>query len=76
MSADEICKGIITVLIYFRFYDVDGAFLRTYPMVNVSQRQGFLVADDNMEKILRGSYRQPSGKFDHTIDYDVNTNLD
>ncbi|XP_075971049.1 peroxidase-like [Anticarsia gemmatalis] len=58
-----------------KLFDKDGYFLKTYPMVNMTGRSGYLARDDNLDKVLRGSYRQVSGRFcDYTVDYDMADN--
>lgn len=44
-------------------------------MVNCTGRSGFFVEDNNMDKIIRGSFIQPSGKSDYAIDYDVSKHV-
>ncbi|XP_059052429.1 peroxidase-like [Achroia grisella] len=54
-----------------KFYDKEGHYLRQFPLVNLTLRTGFLAVDDNIDYITQGSFRQPSGKVDYTVDFDM-----
>ncbi|KAJ8731720.1 hypothetical protein PYW08_014450 [Mythimna loreyi] len=54
-----------------KFYDKDGYFVKTYPLVNATGHTGMLGVDDNMVYITQGSFRQQSGGFDFIIDPDM-----
>ncbi|KAJ8731721.1 hypothetical protein PYW08_014451 [Mythimna loreyi] len=54
-----------------KLYDSDGSFLRTFPMVNLTTRTGFLAVGENIVHITQGGFRQESAGFDYTIDIDM-----
>ncbi|KAJ8731719.1 hypothetical protein PYW08_014449 [Mythimna loreyi] len=58
-----------------KFYDKDGHFVKTYPMVNATAHTGLFAIDDNFVYITQGSFRQPSGAFDFVIDSDMGNRI-
>ncbi|KAJ8731718.1 hypothetical protein PYW08_014448 [Mythimna loreyi] len=58
-----------------KFYDTDGHFVKTFPMVNATSRTGFLAIDDNFVQITQGSFRQQTGGFDYTMHSDMGNRI-
>ncbi|KAL4703135.1 hypothetical protein ACJJTC_010692 [Scirpophaga incertulas] len=54
-----------------KMYDVDGTYLKAFPVVNLTLRTGFLAVDNNIDYLTQGSFRQPCGKADYIVDPDI-----
>lgn len=52
-------------------YDKHGAYVRQYPIVNLTLRTGFFDVDDNIEFMTHGSYIQATAATDYIVDPDV-----
>ncbi|CAH2248381.1 jg6193 [Pararge aegeria aegeria] len=52
-----------------KMYNTNGTFLKETKVVNLTLRTGYL--DENIEYITHGAFRQPSAKFDYTVDPDI-----
>ncbi|XP_023954693.2 peroxidase isoform X2 [Bicyclus anynana] len=52
-----------------KMYDSDGTFVKEIKVVNLTLRTGYVA--NNIDYIVQGAIRQPSGKFDHIVDRDV-----
>ncbi|KAL4703134.1 hypothetical protein ACJJTC_010691 [Scirpophaga incertulas] len=54
-----------------KMFDLEGNYLRKFPIVNMTLRTGFLAVDNNIDYITQGSFRQPCAKADYVVDPDI-----
>ncbi|XP_075971189.1 peroxidase-like [Anticarsia gemmatalis] len=54
-----------------KMYDVDGTFLKDYPMMNTTFRTQVVTEGKNIFYLTQGHFRQPTAKGLHSVDYNV-----
>ncbi|KAF9420421.1 hypothetical protein HW555_003343 [Spodoptera exigua] len=54
-----------------KMYDLEGHYLKQFPIVNLTLRTGYFDVDNNIDYITQGSFRQGSAKIDYIADPDI-----